>query len=780
MAIKRKVFLHIGLGKTGSSALQSWLSMNVAEFAAQDIEYVDLTPDAKFGKITSGNGVRLRNILRDNDYKTAERLIREKYLGFTDKSIISSEGFQGVTEAELQDLEQIFNTNNVDVEIIAFTRSVYEQTYSAYLQNVKRHGQCEEFKNSHVMKKGLKYAHPNMILKKYFNVFSNRVSVFNYDEAKVDIFSSFAEIVGVDVTKTVIPAKRINRSLSFLEAKVLVQMNRLHTGDFSTEISDYLIYKLPALKTQVYFSKTLITRMENEVIPNLDWVNKTFFKGKQPIKKHLFTPEQMLDSTVSSENDSREESDILNLIGEWALAYTIKKKKNQFNSFLTNLIGYLQGFDGKDASPSDSLIKALQSRFDENNKDLSNSVSLKTLKPQLNEAKGLRKLILHVGFHKTATSSIQQTLANNHDILANAGWFFPLFKFNAQQSLANHSVPLFTLFTEHPEKYQGVIRLGVQDKVAETKNAWFTQLESMIANHNQVILSGEAVSMLSTSSLQKLKEYFIALGFKISVICSVRRPYSFLCSSIQQNIKGGIRGFKEGLFTSRIKEIENLKLIFDDVIFYNFEASCQSEGGPVLDFIRKVGVPTSEIKVTSTNEGIGNKTTRLYLAINERYPIIDKGKLNPKGRVKKVINFDNDKFLLTEPELQKVLPQLKVENKRMQNLLGDEFCDKSFPTSINIFLSKKEALDMYVKAAKPGHVSRMVLDFILEHADFALEELCDSDCVNPELLRDVALHLEPIDITAALSYMKRAQLYRPNGSVINKKIKQYRQELALT
>ena len=75
----KTLFLHIGLGKTGSSALQSWLSLNVEGLREQGIDYADLAPEAKRGDVSSGNGVALFQAVRAGDLDEAERLLRSVY-----------------------------------------------------------------------------------------------------------------------------------------------------------------------------------------------------------------------------------------------------------------------------------------------------------------------------------------------------------------------------------------------------------------------------------------------------------------------------------------------------------------------------------------------------------------------------------------------------------------------------------------------------------------------------------------------------------------------------
>ncbi|MDZ7785185.1 MAG: hypothetical protein U5K56_20290 [Halioglobus sp.] len=68
------------MGKTGSSSLQSWLSLNSAALARQGIGYADLVPQAKHGRISSGNGQPLWQAFRKEDLDEVVRLLRHEYL----------------------------------------------------------------------------------------------------------------------------------------------------------------------------------------------------------------------------------------------------------------------------------------------------------------------------------------------------------------------------------------------------------------------------------------------------------------------------------------------------------------------------------------------------------------------------------------------------------------------------------------------------------------------------------------------------------------------------
>jgi hypothetical protein len=59
----------------------------------------------------------------------------------------------------------------------------------------------------------------------------------------------------------------------------------------------------------------------------------------------------------------------------------------------------------------------------------------------------MRNLILHIGMHKTGSSSIQQILFENREVLLKHDCYYP------ESILMNHSHSLYTLFSSHAEKY---------------------------------------------------------------------------------------------------------------------------------------------------------------------------------------------------------------------------------------------------------------------------------------------------------------------------------------
>ena len=72
-------------------------------------------------------------------------------------------------------------------------------------------------------------------------------------------------------------------------------------------------------------------------------------------------------------------------------------------------------------------------------------------------AVGMKTCFLHLGLHKTASSSFQQTCESNRELLAQQGLDYPLFSCIHSKpnrlKINNHSVPLRSIYDSNPQDY---------------------------------------------------------------------------------------------------------------------------------------------------------------------------------------------------------------------------------------------------------------------------------------------------------------------------------------
>ena len=133
---KTKLFLHIGHGKTGTSAIQSSLAIASNDLAEQGISYPiqqSLRDRASRLEITSGNWEP------NSEVSLSDELLEiAKNNGNNSKVILSSESLFWLIPELIQNKNKW--ENNIDIHIILAVREIEEMLSSEYQQRVKRHG----------------------------------------------------------------------------------------------------------------------------------------------------------------------------------------------------------------------------------------------------------------------------------------------------------------------------------------------------------------------------------------------------------------------------------------------------------------------------------------------------------------------------------------------------------------------------------------------------------------------------------------------------------------
>ncbi len=280
MKSEKKLYLHIGCGKTGSSALQLWLHQNRSVLQQHGIDY----PEEKDGnntpgdyQITSGNGSLLIDRL---EKKSHERYLKSLFQRYS-TLLFSSELFQGIGGGMLDQLVESSIKLGFHMTIIVYLRDVYDVIYSLYVQRVKRHLETRTFEEFALELKVLQQFHVLSRYEKYFD----DLRVIHYDtELERGIDRIFAEILGLDQEIPGMTSRKVNRSLNVFELELLRQMNRIYIekfggedSEFSREISDRLIYVDPEKPTEIYFQKDLAEKLQKKFLKPLRRVNKKYF-----------------------------------------------------------------------------------------------------------------------------------------------------------------------------------------------------------------------------------------------------------------------------------------------------------------------------------------------------------------------------------------------------------------------------------------------------------------------------------------------------------------------
>lgn len=268
-----KRVLHIGGPKTGSSAIQSWLAINVKPLSSHGFDYVfdkSFARAEKFG-ISSGNGHKFTSGI------SISRLPPGSL--WSNETLLLSEKFrQSALESSPDD----------GLKLVGYFRNPIEWASSAYLQMVKRHNATYDFDYYLRSVWGGELHHLNAWLKTKSNA-NLDVRLFNYDRL-ANVVRHFALVgLGIENLKDfdfAAESKKINRSLHPNELILMLQLNReASEPKLPHKVSDFLVeaipevkaaFPLPSIETyEVFLNKH--TEIVSEINSSLDIPNRLVF-----------------------------------------------------------------------------------------------------------------------------------------------------------------------------------------------------------------------------------------------------------------------------------------------------------------------------------------------------------------------------------------------------------------------------------------------------------------------------------------------------------------------
>ena len=146
----------------------------------------------------------------------------------------------------------------------------------------------------------------------------------------------------------------------------------------------------------------------------------------------------------------------------------------------------------------------------------------------------MKEVIIHIGTHKTGTTTIQKSLKDYKDETTRVASFRE----------ENHSIPMFTIFSEHRYHYHIWRKNNLKKAGIDAYRAEYLKiLEADLADdqYDRLIISGEDMSILDPADKHALVEKLRSTGANVKVIVFTRSPCGFACSALQQRAKGGAK-----------------------------------------------------------------------------------------------------------------------------------------------------------------------------------------------------------------------------------------------
>jgi len=226
------------------------------------------------------------------------------------------------------------------------------------------------------------------------------------------------------------------------------------------------------------------------------------------------------------------------------------------------------------------------------------------------------RCLLHVGMHKTGSSSIQITLSEQP---ANPSYDY--FKFFAD---GNSSHPLYSLFSEQPERYYLNQLMGWTVAEIDFFNQHNQeQLEQHLKNTQSdlVIISGEDVLLLNAAELAGLRDFLLRYCRCVEVFAYIRPFVPYIQSMLQQVLKGGAKDFVlDDLYPHYRQELEKFDTVFgrDRVRLVAFDPASFCNGDVVWDFCQQVGIVIAPGGVTRENKALSLEAAAFLYAYHKQ------------------------------------------------------------------------------------------------------------------------------------------------------------------
>ncbi|MEA3492183.1 MAG: hypothetical protein U9R27_09810 [Campylobacterota bacterium] len=290
----------------------------------------------------------------------------------------------------------------------------------------------------------------------------------------------------------------------------------------------------------------------------------------------------------------------------------------------------------------------------------------------------MKRLFLHIGFHKTGTSALQEYLDENREKLIKNGIFYP----KSHSSLFPGNVDLSWAFDKTPPSWSSVDKTNKNDIIKYYKDQIDeTSCETIIiSSEDFVLLDGQS------DSIEKIRKFFIDYDTKI--IAYVREPIEFILSlyshavrsrSINCSFKKYIAekySFRAADYPTRlqpwIKIFGRENLIVKKYLTAEFVNS-----NLVDDFFAATGI---EVEVDKTmnrsNIGIHPWLIQPYIEISSAN-IVEKIKVK-KLRELSLLGLDLPKedtlrYLLEKEDLEIIRNSYQVSRNRLKRDFGIEF-----------------------------------------------------------------------------------------------------------
>ncbi|MEX1307689.1 MAG: hypothetical protein AB1Z19_04100 [Eubacteriales bacterium] len=260
----------------------------------------------------------------------------------------------------------------------------------------------------------------------------------------------------------------------------------------------------------------------------------------------------------------------------------------------------------------------------------------------------INKLYLHIGTMKTGTTSLQNLLQREHEMLQSYGLYYPA-KFHPHNTFFH---PIFS--TSEKDRVHNWKPIFPNDSFSHVEafllHKWKKYL-STVPRNSTVIISSEGTSFWSHRAVLRFKHFASQYFDEVNIVAYVREPESLINSRVQQAMrlrpKDTVGQIIRNLIENQLYRFPRAWMRnFDPsrIHFRVFNKNCFKNGNLIDDFFSMIGfdaiTSSSFSKIKKHNASLGAQGAYLAYQYNLKFPEFINKKVNRKRKMSGTFNPD--------------------------------------------------------------------------------------------------------------------------------------------
>lgn len=392
------------------------------------------------------------------------------------------------------------------------------------------------------------------------------------------------------------------------------------------------------------------------------------------------------------------------------------------------------------------------------------------------------RAFLHLGTEKTGTSTIQRFLKKNREALMDQGYYFMKSTGEADDRKLSAYCLLESQFDEFHRNHlidNEEKKLAFEKRLEKEFEKEFSSLPPSI--HTVIFSSEHFQSRVKVNDQAlKLKAFLSRYFDSFSLLSYIRPQVDMLVSHYSTYLKSyGVVSLSEyaescnpaNYYYDYWRYLSLWDSVFSDSKFNVriFERSEFFDGDVVADFCHAVGLDSTLLEyIDAENESVNPTGQELLKVINRKFDDFVSG-LGKNPTRTAFVNIISQMFPGSGER-----PRAKKAH-----YLQDQFAEINEQVRKRWFPERSELFNLnYKKFDQQEEVDWKVVDFfesfVEKYCKINGAQLAGISSPMIDNLRDIALKIEEEDLSSAFNLMQVASILRPDGTLISKKIKEYR------